>query len=285
MSSVRAGSGVLDAWRYLKRNRLAMGGFILIVILGVAGLLAPLLGPYPYDVPDLSHSSQGPSAGHWLGTDRLGRDLLSRLTYGARVSLAVAVTVQALTVAVGVIMGMLAGYFGGWVDSVITRLADIVFAFPMFLFALLVSAVLGPGLVSLGVAIVLAGWPEMARLIRGQVMALRDSPLAEAARAVGASQFSVMFRHILPNTLAPLIVRATMGMSSVIMIEAGMSFLGVGIQPPLPSWGSMISEGTPYLRTYPHMTIIPSIVLSLTVLAFNFFGDGLRDALDPRLKD
>lgn len=273
-----------DAWKRLKRNRPAVAGLVAVAILAAAGGLAPWVAPLPYDAIDLSRIAEPPGLDRLFGTDPLGRDILSRLIYGARVSLSMALVVQLVSAGVGVTLGLMAGYHGGWTDTVITRLSDIVFAFPRLLFALIVSAILGPGLRAVSVAIILTGWPEMARLVRGQVLVLRDSLMVEAARALGVRPSRVMLRHILPNTVGPLIVRSTMGISRVIMVEATMSFLGIGIQPPLPSWGSMISEGIPYLRTYPHMAVIPSLALSLTVLAFNFFGDGLRDALDPRMR-
>lgn len=271
-----------DAWKRFRKNRVAFISLFVVLFLVLVSLTAPYVAPFKYDQPDLQQASQGPSAQHWLGTDRLGRDILSRAMWGARASLTLGFCVQLASLVIGVLLGAFAGYYGGWLDTLIMRLADVLFAFPLFLFAVLVSAIFGQGLTSLAIALIIEGWADIARLTRGQVLGVKEETMVEAARAGGLPDAVIVLKHILPNVMAPLIIRATMGISSVILVESGMSFLGIGIQPPMPSWGSMISDGCKYLRQYPYMTILPSIILSATVLSFNFLGDGLRDALDPR---
>ncbi len=255
-----------------------------LVALILAAVAAPLLTPYSPVTPDFGHTLQSASSTHPLGTDELGRDLVARLLYGARVSLAVGLVVQAIALAVGTFLGLVAGYVGGTVDLVLMRLVDIMYAFPSFLFAVFMVALLNPSTASIILVLSLVGWPFPARLLRGQALGLREHEFVAAARAVGATDWRIMLRHILPNALGPLIVQLTIGIADVIMAEAGLSFLGIGIRPPNPTWGGMIAKGREYFRSYPHLAIYPSIALGLTVLAFNYLGDGLRDALDPRLR-
>lgn len=273
-----------DAWHRLKRNKAAVGGMAFLIVLIMAAIAAPLLTPYSPQTPDFSIALQTPSPEHPLGTDELGRDLIARLLYGARVSLAVGLIVQTLTITIGVLLGMAAGYFGGVVDVFLMRLVDIMYAFPNFLFAVFMVSFLRPSPLSIILVLSIVGWPFSARLIRGQVLSLRNWEFVDAARVVGVSDWRIMIRHILPNTLSPLIVQYTIGIAGVIMAEAGLSFLGIGIRPPNPTWGGMIAKGRQYFRTFPHLALYPSALLGLTVLAFNFLGDGLRDALDPRLR-
>ncbi|MGC8837616.1 MAG: ABC transporter permease [Anaerolineae bacterium] len=273
-----------DAWRRLKRNKAALGSMVFLVVLVLMAVAAPILTPYSPYTPDFSATLQPPSREHPLGTDELGRDLVARLLYGARVSLAVGLVVQITAIAVGALLGLAAGYFGGIVDTVLMRLVDIMYAFPSFLFAVFMVAFLRPSPFSIILVLVLVGWPFPARLIRAQVLSLREWEFVSAARVVGASSWRIMTRHILPNTLSVLIVHFTIGIADVIMAEAGLSFLGIGIRPPNPTWGGMIAKGREYFRSFPHLALYPSIALGLTVLAFNFLGDGLRDALDPRLR-
>ncbi len=282
---VRAASSLWqDAWRRLKRNRAAMGGLVYLTLLVLAAIAAPLLTPYSPYTPDFNMTLQPPSPQHPLGTDELGRDLVARLLFGARVSLAVGLVVQTISISFGALVGLTAGYFSGIADTVLMRLVDIMYAFPNFLFAVFMVALLDPSPLSIILVLSIVGWPFPARLIRGQVLSLRKWEFVEAARVVGAPNRRIMIRHILPNTLSPLIVQFTIGIASVIMAEAGLSFLGIGIRPPHPTWGGMIAKGRQYFRTFPHLALYPSILLGLTVLAFNFLGDGLRDALDPRLR-
>jgi ABC-type dipeptide/oligopeptide/nickel transport system permease subunit len=255
-----------------------------VTLLFVAALLAPWIAPYHYAQQNLDLRQIPPGPGHWLGTDELGRDLLSRLLYGARVSLTVAVVVEAVELLFGATLGLLAGYFGGRLDSGIMRLTDMMFAFPDILLAILITSILGPSLFNVFLALALVGWPGMVRLVRSQVLRLREEEFVQAARAAGASHGRILLRHLLPNVLGTMVVAATVGMGWVILAEATLSFLGIGVQPPYPSWGSMIKNAWEFRRSNPLMTLWPAITLALAVTAFNFLGDGLRDLLDPRMR-
>ncbi len=266
------------------RHRLASIGFVIILFLSIATILAPWIAPYsPYD-QDLYNVLSGPSAAHWLGTDNVGRDLLSRLLYGGRVSLLFGLISTVLTAALGITLGLLAGFKGGIIDAAIMRVADAFLCFPVLVFLLAMAAALGPGLQNVGLSIVLFGWTFFARLVRGQVLVVRELPFVEAARAAGASPTRIMWRHILPNTLAPVIVGMTLFISIAILIESGATFLGIGAQPPTASWGKELASGREYLEQVPLYAILPGLVIMLAVLAFNFLGDGLQDALNPRLR-
>jgi oligopeptide transport system permease protein len=290
-----------DAWRRLCRNRAALAGLSFIVLVALCAVLADVLAPYPLWQQDLTVVRQPPTPQHWLGTDELGRDLLSRLLYGARISLAVGLVVQALILLVGVPIGALAGYFGGWLDTLLMRAVDVLYSIPDLLLVIVVmttvrAALAGGGgalggfaavdaafggLLGVFVALALTSWLTVARLVRGQVLSLKEREFVEAARTLGAGNARILCRHLLPNTLAPIIVAATFGIPSAILLEASLSFLGLGVQAPMPSWGAMILEGYKAMRAQPHMLVAPAAALSLTVLSYNFFGDGLRDALDP----
>lgn len=273
-----------DAWRRLRRNRAAVISLIFLIVLVLAAIAAPILTPYDPHAPDFGKTLQFPSPEHPLGTDELGRDMLTRLLYGARVSLAVGLIVQIIALSFGALLGLAAGFFGGTTDTIIMRGVDIMYAFPNFLFAVFMVAILSPSILSIILVLSVVSWPFAARLVRGQVLSLREWEFVDAARVIGASNWRIMTRHILTNTLSPLIVAFTIGIAGIIMAEAGLSFLGIGIRPPNPTWGGMIAKGRQYFRTFPFLAIYPSIILGLTVLAFNFLGDGLRDALDPRLR-
>ncbi len=281
----RASSGLwADAWYRLKKNRAAVLSLIFLIALAATVTLLPLFGlTSPLD-QDLGRMNEGPSADHLLGTDELGRDMLSRLINGAQVSLLVGLAVQIGTGLIGTTLGLVAGYYGGVVDTVIMRVVDTVYAFPPFLFAVFMAAILPSNVWSIVFVLVLVGWPWEARVTRGMVLSLKESEFITAAHVVGAPGWRIMLRHILPNSLSPLIVGFSIGIAGNIMAESGLSFLGIGIRPPTPSWGGMIDKGRLFLRVYPHLAIYPSIALALTVLAFNFLGDGLRDALDPRMR-
>jgi ABC-type dipeptide/oligopeptide/nickel transport system permease subunit len=255
-----------------------------VLLLFAVALLAPVLAPYHYARQDLGRLQLPPGPGHWLGTDELGRDLLSRLVYGARVSLTVAVVVEAVELLLGATLGLLAGYFGGRLDTAIMRLTDMMFAFPDILLAILITAILGPSLFNVFLALALVGWPGMVRLVRGQVLRLREEEFVLAAQAAGAGHTRILVRHLLPNVLGVMIVAATVGMGSVILAESTLSFLGIGVQPPYPSWGSMIQAAWLWRRSNPLMTLWPAAALAVAVTAFNFLGDGLRDWLDPRMR-
>lgn len=274
-----------DAWKRLKRNPTAMFGLGLIIFLGIVAIFAEWLVPYDPVAIDLSANLQPPSKAHWFGTDYFGRDILSRIIYGAQISMTVGFVVQFISLVIGVTLGAVAGYFGGKVDNLIMRFTDVVMSFPDLLFIIGVRVALGPGIWNVFLAMSLVGWTGKARIVRGQILAVREMEYIEAARALGARHFKIIWKHILPNTMAPMIVSVTMGVAGAIMSEAGLSFLGLGVQEPFPSWGSIINEGLSYLRVAPWYTLFPGIAIALTVLGFNLLGDGLRDALDPRLKN
>lgn len=253
----------------------------LCVLAGVA-LLAPVIAPYRYDAQDTAAVLQPPSAKHLLGTDELGRDVFSRLVYGARVSLTVVVQVELLEVLIGVTLGLIAGYFRGRWDALIMRFTDMMFAFPDILLAILIVAVLGPGLHNVFIALALTGWPSLARVVRARTLSLREKEFVEAARAMGLSHARILLRHILPNLLPTVLVAVTIDAAGVVLAESALSFLGLGAQPPTPSWGRMIDDARQLMRSQPMLLVYPAVVLSLTVMALNFLGDALRDMWDPR---
>jgi oligopeptide transport system permease protein len=255
---------------------------LFLTALVLVSLFADVLAPHRYDKQDLSATLQAPSRLHPLGTDNFGRDVLSRLIYGARVSLAVAVAVEAVELLFGLGLGLLAGLRGGLLDNLVMRLTDLMFAFPDILLAILITGTLGKSLFNVFLALALVGWPGMVRLVRSQALSLRGREFVEAARALGASDARLMVRHLLPNVLGPVIVAATVGMGAVVLAESTLSFLGLGIQEPYPSWGSMIYRGWALRRSDPMLTVYPAVCLAATIMAFNFLGDGLRDWLDPR---
>jgi len=271
-----------DAWRRLRRNRLALVATIYLVFLVGIALLAFVWTPYRMSEVGVTQTYAPPSSAHLLGADELGRDILSRLMVGAQVSLIVGVGTQILVVAVGVPIGLLAGYYKGTLDTILSFIINVFYGIPDLLVAMILVFILGPSLRNIIIAIVATRWMDMARLVRGQALALREREFIEAARGAGARPAKVLFGHIFPNALGPIIVQATLGIPAAILFEAFLSFLGVGVQPPTPSWGSMANEGVQAIQYAPHMVIAPAIALSLTLMAFNFLGDGLRDALDPR---
>ena len=272
------------AWGRFQRNRMAIAGMVIVAIMILAGLLAPWVAPYAYDAQHREHWAQGPGRNHLLGVDPLARDVLSRILYGARVSLQVAVAATLVAVVLGVIAGALAGYLGGWTDEGLMRTADAFSAFPGILLAIAITAAVDErSLTVVFLALGLVGWPGLARIVRGQVLSLREEEFVQAARAVGAGRMRVIFGHILPNCLAPVIVTATLLMAGNILGEAGLSFLGIGVQPPYPSWGGMLAEARKEITLHWWMCAFPGGVIAFTVLGFNLLGDGLRDALDPRM--
>jgi oligopeptide transport system permease protein len=275
-------------WRFT-RNRLAVGAFIVVALFILVAILADLISPARYDFSSLAEANQFPSAKHWFGTDAVGRDYLSRLIYGARVSLAVGFSVQLFALAIGMTLGSLAGAFGGWVDYVVMRLVEVFTAMPIWLFALFLISVwrasdqmTGGGLINVIVAIGLVSWIQICRLTRAQFLSLREKEYVLAATAMGATPLEITWRHLLPNALGPLIVAVTLGIPTAIFTEAGLSFLGFGINDPLPSWGKMIADSLAYVRVYWYLGLFPTLALALSMLGFSFVGDGLRDALDPR---
>ena len=262
-----------------------MIGLVIVTILIIMAIFAPWLAPEPYDRQDFTEAWQIPSWKHPMGTDGLGRDLLSRLIYGARISLIVGFVVQLIVLGVGLPLGGVAGYYGGRIDHAVMRTVDIMSAFPQLLFIILLTSVLGPGLFNIFIAIGVTGWVGVCRLIRGQILSLKEKEFVEAARAMGARSGWILMKHLLPNALAPIIVSVTLGIPGAIFAEAGLSFLGIGIRPPFPSWGQMVGENAPYIRSYWHLSVFPALMIALSMLGFTLVGDGLRDALDPKMRD
>lgn len=271
-------------WRRLRRHRLAMIGLGILGVIALMAILAPLIAPTNPLAIDYTHPAVPPgTAGYLLGTDGVGRDILSRLIFGTRVSLQVGAVVVGIAMTLGTAVGLSAGYYGGRVDNILMRVVDVFLAFPVIVLAIAIITVLGPGLINVMIALGLVGWTTYARVVRGQVLVLRAVDFVQAAHAVGMGDGRIIVRHILPNALAPILVLATLGMGTAIIAEAALSFLGLGVQPPTPSWGQMLNEGRAFLRTAPHISTFPGLAIMLTVLGFNFLGDGLRDALDPRM--
>jgi oligopeptide transport system permease protein len=277
-----------DAARRFAKNKLAVSALVVVILLLLTAVFADLLAPYPYDYSNLVDANQFPNAKHLLGTDSVGRDFLSRLIYGARVSLTVGIAVQAIALLIGVALGTLAGMFGGWVDYAVMRWVEVLTAIPVFLFALFLISIwradgTAGGLLKVILAIGLIGWVDICRLTRAQLLTLRQKDFVLAAHAIGATQLQIALRHLLPNAISPLIVAVTLGVPAAIFTEAGLSFLGFGINDPLPSWGKMVSDSSSYIRVYWHLGLFPTLAIAITMLSFSFVGDGLRDALDPHL--
>ncbi len=278
-----------DAWVRFRRNRLAVGSLAFVLLLITLAVIAPLLERFGLlqdpTAQDVVSNYLGPGAAHHiLGTDDLGRDVLSKVIFGSQVSLSIGILVQAIVLVIGGSIGLAAGYFGGWIDNALMRFTDIMYAFPDLLFVLIIVAALGPTLLNIFVAIGLVSWVGLARLVRGQVLSIKEKEFVEAARAAGSSPLKIILKHLLPNSLGPVIVSLTFGIPAAIFTEAILDFLGVGLRPPQPTWGTMVFEGYAAVDAYPYLVIIPCVALSMTMLAFNFIGDGLRDALDPRMR-
>jgi len=274
-----------DAWRRLRRNRLALVGMAIVTILILTAIISAFWTPYPVWIQSLGPTYQGPTAKHLFGLDDSGRDILSRLMGGAQVSMIVGVGTATLSSIIGIILGLLAGFYRGWVDAVVSLLINIFYGLPDLLIVLLIVAVTQQrGLQNIILAISLTAWLGMARLVRGQTLSLREREFVEAARSVGTRDVHLLIRHIFPNALGPIIVQATFVIPAAILFEAFLSYLGFGVKPPTPSWGAMASEGYRSLQFAPHIILIPAAALCITLMAFNFMGDGLRDALDPRMR-
>jgi len=281
----RKTSQVREVWRRLKRNRAAIVGGIIVILFVATAILAPWLSPYHPNEGDLTKRLKAPDREHLLGTDPLGRDILSRVIYGARISLQIQIVAVVIAMFVGTILGMVGGYYGGTFDNLIMRLMDILLAFPGIFLAIAIIAVLGPGLTNLMLAAGIYSIPQFARIVRGSVLSLKEKEFVEAARAVGEKDFNILFRYLLPNSMAPIIVQTTLRMATVLLTASGLSFLGLGVQPPTPEWGAMLSNARAYLITAPHVATVPGLAIMMVVMGFNLFGDGLRDSLDPRLRD
>ncbi len=285
MEEKKSRSQFLTVMKALSRNKMAIVGLIILIILVFAGTFAHVIAPYDYAAQDLQNAFQHPNAQHLFGTDEFGRDIFSRIIYGARMSLLVGFVSVGIAVIVGGALGAVAGYYGKRVDNIIMRLMDVLLAVPQTLLAIAIVAALGTGLVNLMIAVGISSVPTYARIVRASVLTIREEEYIEAARASGTSNTKIIMKHILPNCVAPVIVQVTLGIASAILTAAGMSFIGLGIQPPEAEWGNMLSSGRDYIRGYSYMTMFPGLAIVITVLSLNLLGDGLRDALDPKLRN
>ncbi len=275
-----------DAWRRLFRSWNGRVGLFIIVCTVLVALFAPIVNPYdPSLDSNLAEARFAPSLQHLFGTDRLGRDVFQRIVHGTQISLTIGLVVVTITSVTGTILGLIAGYFGKAFDTIIMRIMDVLLAFPSILLAIAIVAVRGPGVFNTILAVAIVGVPGYARVVRSMVLSLRERDYVDAARMIGVRDARIMFVHILPNSLSPIIVQMTLGVGGAILFAAALGFLGLGVQPPAPEWGAMISDGIPFLRQSPHMVFFPGIAMMITVLGFNLLGDGLRDALDPQLRD
>ncbi|MEC5425371.1 ABC transporter permease [Virgibacillus sp. C22-A2] len=282
---IKAISPWRDTLKQLRKNRFAIAGLFIIIFFILVGLFAPLLSPYTYQEQDLINRLNPPSAEHWLGTDHLGRDILTRIAYGARVSLQVGFFAVTGALFFGTILGIVAGYFGRWIDMIISRIFDILLAFPSILLAIAIVAILGASLQNALIAIAIINIPIFGRLVRSKVISLREEEFIMAAKAQGMKNGRIIFHHILPNSVAPIIVQSTLGFGTAILEAAALGFLGLGVQPPLPEWGQMLADARDFIQLAPWTLIVPGVSIMLVVLGFNLIGDGLRDALDPKMKN
>lgn len=270
--------------KQMKKNKMAMLGLIIFLIELILLVLAPVIIPYDYTAMDIMAIQQGPSAQHWFGTDELGRDIFSRILYGGRYSVTMGLISVAISTTVGMSIGAIAGYFGGQVDNVIMRVLDVIQSLPAMLLTIVISAALGSGYFNTILALSVNGLPASARMLRAQIMKVRDSEYIEAAVSINCSRFRIITSHLIPNSLSANIVQATMAVANMIVMAASLSFIGLGVQPPTPEWGAMLSGARQFIRQCPHMVIAPGMAIAITILALNLLGDGLRDALDPKLK-
>ena len=273
-----------DAWRRLKKNKVAMGSLFFLIFITLMCVLAPMIYPIAYDAQDIAHTNQLPTAQHWFGLDDLGRDIFARIWVGGRISLTIGLVGAAVSLVVGVIYGGISGYFGGIVDDIMMRIVEVLVSIPYMIVVILVGIVLGKGLTSMLIALCLTSWTGLARLVRGQVISLKSSEYVLAAKALGTSSFKIICKHLFPNMLSVIIINTTFSIPGFIFSEAFLGFLGMGLQPPLTSWGAMAALGQQQMMYYPHELLFPAIAISLTMLAFNLLGDGLRDAFDPKLR-
>lgn len=285
-TTVKKRSVAAEVWQRLCRNKMAMLGLAILVIMVLGAIFADVIADYDTMVvaQNLQNRLQGPSAEHWFGTDEFGRDIFARILHGSRVSLVVGLISVSVSLIIGGSLGAFAGFYGGLVDNVIMRIMDIFLAVPSILLAMTIVAALGTDLIYVMLAIGVSGVPTYARIVRAAVMSVKDQEFVESARAIGASSPTIIFREILPNCMAPIIVQATLSVAGAILSTASLSFIGLGVQPPAPEWGAMLSSGRNYLRDAMHLTLFPGLAIVITILALNLLGDGLRDALDPRLK-
>ncbi|WP_322631443.1 nickel transporter permease [Aedoeadaptatus coxii] len=275
-------SRIKDLLHIFYKNKMAVAGFIIILAMVIIAVFAPLIATQAPEAQDLAARFQSPSAAHFFGTDNFGRDIFSNVVYGARISLFIGLVATIISVIIGTIIGAVAGFFGGAVDNLMMRLVDIILSIPSLILAIAISAVLGTGLRNLILAVSLSSITNYARIVRASVLSVKEQEYVEAAKIGGASNFRLIFRHILPNCTGPIIVQATLGVGTAILQAASLSFIGLGVQPPTPEWGGMLSQGRSYIRDYPHMTIFPGLAIALTIFSLNLFGDGLSDTLDVK---
>ncbi|WP_409347129.1 ABC transporter permease [Paenibacillus sp. MBLB4367] len=273
-----------DAWRRLKKNRLAMAGLIILILLVLLAVFAPLFSAYDYQTQDLTMKNQRPSGDHFFGTDDFGRDLWTRVWWGTRISLFIGITAALIDLIVGVLYGGISAYYGGRIDDIMQRFIEIVYAVPFLLITILMIMIIGPGIWTIIIAYTITGWVPMARLVRGQILTLKEQEYVLASRTLGANGFRIIAKHLIPNALGIIVVQITFVVPGAIFVEAFLSFVGLGIRPPLASLGTLLSDGANYMRYHPHRLLFPTAVFSLILLSFNLLGDGLRDALDPKMR-
>jgi oligopeptide transport system permease protein len=273
-----------DVWIRIRKNKLAMGGLIFIILITLAAIFGPMLSKYNYTAQDLSMADMGPSAAHWFGTDKFGRDLFVRVLVGARISLTIGLVASALSIFIGVLYGGISGYCGGTVDNIMMRIVEAIYAIPMTIYVILIMIVLKPGLESIIIALTISFWITMARIVRGQIMSLKEQEFVLAAKTIGASPLRIILKHLIPNCLGQIIVTLTLSVPDAIFQEAFLSFIGLGISPPLASWGSLASDALGGFQLYPYQLLFPSLAICFTMLAFNLLGDGLTYALDPKMR-
>ncbi len=284
-AKAKKNSEFVRVMKQMSKNKLAMLGLAIFIIEIVLAILAPYISPYSYTKMDMSACFATPSATHFFGCDDMGRDIFSRVLYGARYSISIGILAVLFSVVIGCAIGAVAGYFGGQVDNIIMRLLDVIQAIPGMLMMIVISAVLGPGYLNTIIAMSFGSIPGMARMLRAQMLKERTNEYIEAATSINCSTFRIIFHHLIPNCLSPIIVQATMGVGQTITLAAGLSFIGLGVQPPIPEWGAMLSASRQFMRQAPHLVVFPGLAIAVTVLALNLMGDGLRDALDPKLKN
>lgn len=273
-----------DAWIRLKKNKMALLGLIIIVCLIVVAIFGPIFSSHTYDEQNLMMTNSSPSWEHWFGTDNLGRDIFIRVLYGARISLAIGIVASLLNLFIGVIYGGIAGFFGGKIDLIMMNIVDILYSVPTLLYVILLMVILKPGLINIFIALGIGYWLQMARIVRGQILSMKEQEFILAARTIGVSKKRILFRHLLPNAMGAIIVTMTLAIPDAIFTEAFLSFIGLGVSAPMASWGVLASEGVNNLRAYPFQLFFPAVAISVTMLAFNFLGDGLRDVLDPKMR-
>ncbi len=270
-------------WKRFRSNRFAVAGAIVVAFLFLISFLAPYITPYDLAKIDAYHVLMPPSAHHWMGTDELGRDVFTRVIYGARISLMVGFVAVGIAVVIGTLIGLVSGFYGSWIDSTLMRFVDIMLCFPTFFLILAVIALLGPSIWYIMIIIGVTSWMGVARLVRAEVLSIRERDFILAARSIGASDLRIIFRHVLPNSMGPVLVSATLGVAGAILTESALSFLGIGVQPPTPSWGNILTSGKDYIEFAWWLSLYPGLAILVTVLAYNLLGEGIRDAMDPRL--